>query len=205
MARDVEIILVNVLQFGPGMRLFPAGLLREPPRYLRRADQIWLTYAGAAASEQIGRVMRWCDRWAPHVPKIATHHRITACRPLGGGERVEIAGRRVAGFCGLGSPEGFHASVRELGPRSFQLKVFPDHHWYSAQELRELACWGKQVGAEVMLTTAKDAVRLPAGAWPAEGPPLAVAELSLEVLGEAAAQVQEVVRACLARPPVAAG
>ena len=61
------------------------------------------------------------------------------------------------------------------------MKPFPDHYWYDAADLRGVAEWARSLGAEVVLTTAKDAVRLEAGMWPEDAPPLAVVEVEIEV------------------------
>ncbi|MCX7599841.1 MAG: tetraacyldisaccharide 4'-kinase [Armatimonadetes bacterium] len=179
--RDLDIVLLNALHWGPAMRVFPAGILREPPCVLSRASQIWLTHAGAVSEEELSALLRWVGRFAPHAPQVLTDHRTVACRLLSG-EQIALEGARVAAFCGIGSPESFRRSLRAENPESVLLLTFPDHHWYSQEDISGVAAWASKAGAEVVVTTAKDAVRLDAAAWPESAPPIAVLEVGLEIL-----------------------
>lgn len=77
--------------------------------------------------------------------------------------RSDIApGARVLAFAGIGRPDKFFASVRELGLNMSGSRGFPDHHRYSPRDLRALSSAAAAQGA-VLVTTAKDAVRLPGG------------------------------------------
>lgn len=179
--RDVDLVLLNALHWGPAMRVFPAGVLREPPAVLSRASQIWVTHAGAVSKETLSAVLQWAGRFAPQAPQVLADHRTVACRRLSG-EQVLLQGVRVAAFCGIGSPESFRRSLQALGPQRLLLLPFPDHHWYSREDLSAVAAWASTAGAEIVVTTAKDAVRLDAAAWPESAPPLAVLEVELEIL-----------------------
>ena len=59
------------------------------------------------------------------------------------------------------------------------LRVFPDHHAYSADDVRSLERWVAEVGANLVLTTQKDLVKLRAGLL---GPaPLRALRIGLEL------------------------
>jgi tetraacyldisaccharide 4'-kinase len=181
--REEDHVLVSALQAGRKNRVFPAGVLREPPRVLSRATTIWVTYARSAGVEVVESVQHWCERYAPGVPQVLADYRVAACRRRSDGAPAEAKGAIVAAFCGIGSPEGFRRSVEDLEPRSAEMMIFPDHHWYDEGDLRALASWARGLGADLVLTTAKDAVRLEAGQWPGDAPPLAVVEVEIEILG----------------------
>jgi tetraacyldisaccharide-1-P 4'-kinase len=38
--------------------------------------------------------------------------------------------------------------------------AFPDHHWFTAADVREIEGYASQLGATMIVTTAKDGVRL---------------------------------------------
>jgi tetraacyldisaccharide 4'-kinase len=60
------------------------------------------------------------------------------------------------------------------------LRVFPDHHGYSAQDVGSLERWASDLGANLVLTTQKDLVKLRAGLL---GPaPLRALRIGLEVV-----------------------
>ncbi|MGN6537965.1 MAG: tetraacyldisaccharide 4'-kinase [Mesorhizobium sp.] len=77
-------------------------------------------------------------------------------RPLDG---QDLAGRRFLAFAGIGHPDKFFASVTEAGGEVAMARAFPDHHFYAADELDELAATARKEGLS-LITTAKDAARL---------------------------------------------
>ena len=73
-----------------------------------------------------------------------------------------LAGRRVLAFAGIGRPEKLFTTLREAGAELVASKAFPDHHRY--RRGRSSRCWRRPArAARLCITTAKDAVRLPAG------------------------------------------
>jgi tetraacyldisaccharide 4'-kinase len=72
----------------------------------------------------------------------------------------ELADRPVAAFCGIGNPEGFRRTIGPLCGRLLDLRAFPDHHGYTAADVESLAAWSRGLGAELVLTTQKDLVKL---------------------------------------------
>jgi len=72
----------------------------------------------------------------------------------------DIANRDVVAFAGIGRPEKFFATLRELGCRIVAARSFADHHRYTAEDVMHLV----EVAAAreaIAVTTEKDAVRLP--------------------------------------------
>jgi tetraacyldisaccharide 4'-kinase len=85
----------------------------------------------------------------------------------------------VAAFCGIGNPEGFRRSLLPLCRALLDLRVFPDHHAYSAADVRSLERWASDLGANLVLTTQKDLVKLRASSL---GPaPLRALRIGLEI------------------------
>ncbi|MCJ2072618.1 tetraacyldisaccharide 4'-kinase [Methylobacterium sp. J-030] len=76
-------------------------------------------------------------------------------------ESDEWAGRRCLAFAGIGRPEKFFATLAGAGAVIAARRPFPDHHAYQNGELAALAEEAKRLDA-TLVTTAKDAVRLPA-------------------------------------------
>jgi tetraacyldisaccharide 4'-kinase len=63
-------------------------------------------------------------------------------------------------FCGLGNPDSFWRSLADVGVKPIEQHCYGDHHRYTPNELRRLAKYSREAGAEVLLTTAKDSVNL---------------------------------------------
>ena len=66
----------------------------------------------------------------------------------------------MVAFCGLGNPQAFWKSLRGQGIEPVASYAFEDHHKYTPIEIRRIARHALDVGVEVLLTTAKDAVNL---------------------------------------------
>ncbi len=77
----------------------------------------------------------------------------------------KFAGRRFLAFAGIGHPDKFFDTVTQAGGEIVMSRTFPDHHFYSNDELRELADAATGAGLE-LITTAKDFVRLRNGIAP---------------------------------------
>jgi len=70
-----------------------------------------------------------------------------------------LKGKPVIAFCGIGRPEKFHATLREIGANIIAQHDFGDHHAYSDNEARALLTEAQTTGAQ-LVTTEKDAMRL---------------------------------------------
>ncbi len=146
--KDLSIVVVDgPYGFGNG-RVLPAGPLREGlGRGLARADAFVLI-----GSDEQGLAAML----APHAPVLrATLVPDAAARLL--------AGRKVHAFAGIGRPQKFFATLKELGAICVGAQEFPDHHPYSDDDARRQIEAAKSGGA-IAVTTAKDLVRLPAAA-----------------------------------------
>ncbi len=85
----------------------------------------------------------------------------------------------MVAFCGIGNPEGFRRTLLQLGGDLIDFRVFPDHHAYTAADVRSLEGWVAKSGANLVLTTQKDSVKLRAGSL---GPtPLRAVRIGLEI------------------------
>ena len=80
--------------------------------------------------------------------------------PLKNGGEMLAAPARVAAFCAVGNPSSFFAKLRRAGYEIAVERAFPDHHVYSQDEIDAIERSAKEAGAGVLITTAKDAVKL---------------------------------------------
>jgi tetraacyldisaccharide 4'-kinase len=181
LGRDVDLVLLDALEpFGLG-HLFPRGLLREPIRSLRRADIVVLSRADLVTAADRNAIRAEAERRAGRLCWVeARHAPLDLIDGEGNASPVDqIASRSVAAFCGIGNPEGFRRTLLPLCRGLLDLRVFPDHHAYSAEDVRSLERWADELGANLVLTTQKDLVKLRAGLL---GPaPLRALRIGLEV------------------------
>jgi tetraacyldisaccharide 4'-kinase len=166
-ARDLDVVLVDALAPHGSHRVLPRGLLREPLSGLRRADLVVLTRTHQAAPGALVAARDLVERHAPGTPLVETGLQVVG---------RDAAGRRAFLFCGIGQPRSFEltatAACGEVAGRRF----FPDHHAYSRAEIDALADEAKRRGADLLLTTQKDWVKVRAlGAFAIPIEPLRVA------------------------------
>jgi len=200
--RDVDIVLVDALRpFGydltadadrlpdrsscaeacptSGTRgLVPSGLLREPPEHLERAHAVWLTHCDLVRGEDLEQVRSWVVSLAPQARVWEVVHEPVRLRRLATSDVVELSevrGRRLCAVSALGNPLAFERTLTKLGADLVCHARFPDHHRYTKEELAEVvtSAGGE---AEWVVTTAKDAVRLPQDSL---GKPVWVLEVEL--------------------------
>lgn len=162
LARDVEIVLVDVREPLAGQRLLPGGRLREPWRALQRAD--FVIASRLDEDESAGDALAWLHDHAPAARLAAGRHAVTGVRGLASGP-VPIGGR-VRVVTGTGHPESVARTARAAGFEVTALAAYRDHHWFTRAEAEQETRAAAAEGARVLLT-AKDAVR-----WPLAGDPL---------------------------------
>jgi tetraacyldisaccharide 4'-kinase len=161
--------------------LFPRGLLREPVGVLRRAGVVVLSRADLVSASDRAAIRREAERRAGPLRWVEARHAplelIDAqgvARPL-----ADLARGTIAAFCGIGNPEGFRRTLDPLCETLRGFRTFPDHHPYNAADVAGLTTWARDLGADLILTTQKDLVKLRAATL---GPiPLTALRIGLEV------------------------
>ena len=75
-------------------------------------------------------------------------------------EPVDIAGKKVVGFCGIANPDSFHNTLAGTGADIVAFMKFRDHYIYGNDDLKMLSDLMETSGAETAVTTLKDYVKL---------------------------------------------
>jgi tetraacyldisaccharide 4'-kinase len=183
LAKDIEIVLVDALApFGYDF-LVPRGMLREPLGHLARADGVWLTHCDLVRRDDLAAICARVQEVAPQARVWQTMHVPVRLRGANGDvvDPGAVYGRRICALSSIGNPPAFERTLERLGADLVAKVRFPDHHRYRADELHEIAA-ARAADAEWIVTTRKDAVRLPPEATEK---PVWVLEVELaELLGE---------------------
>lgn len=182
--RDLNIVLISAANpFGYG-HVLPRGLLREPVSGVRRAGAVVITHADQVGTDAIAAIERKVREHAPQAPIYQTMHAQVGFidgetkRPI-----EALAGRRFFAFSGIGNPATFERQLSALGTCVGQAR-FPDHHRYSEADLESVRRSARDAGAEVLVTTEKDWVKIEAMKAAAGTPPIWRVEVRVRFMGD---------------------
>ncbi|MEO6393028.1 MAG: tetraacyldisaccharide 4'-kinase [Pyrinomonadaceae bacterium] len=136
------------------------GLMREGVRALRRADAILLSRAELASD--LPKLHDLVSRASGGRPTFSAWLETTDLRPLAGSTKgTEIpAGARVSAFCGVGNPDSFFAQVKREPFELVYSSKFLDHKSYTQNDVNIVDRGAREAGANYLITTAKDEVKL---------------------------------------------
>ena len=131
------------------------GRLREPLTSAASADAVLVDAGYQDAAERIGRALR--VRNAYHITRS-----LLPPRMVDSGDTVVVPNdSMVFAFAGIARPERFFSDLTSAGWSVVGTKSFHDHHAFRAGDVSRIAAAAKKSGAAIVLTTDKDAVRLP--------------------------------------------
>lgn len=160
--RNFDIVLIDASIPPEKLRLLPCGRFREGMGALARAGLVILTRSDQSGArpdlwnqlirEKIPSLAVWRGGLRPSGPVAPGPH--SGTRDLPGGKVP------IGAFCGIGNPESFFRLLEASGFEIARRRAFSDHHAFSDQDLKELSDWDLP-----LVTTEKDAVRLPADAF----------------------------------------
>jgi tetraacyldisaccharide 4'-kinase len=179
--RDLDVVLIDAMRPFDNGWTFPRGLLREPPSHLSRAGCVVVTNADKVSCEEIECLNVKVKNLAPKAEVFQARYEAECVRAL---DRSMVnpanwlAGRKVGSFCALGNPQGFEQQLERAGAALVHTTRFSDHHSPTMGEMNKSIEGALAAGAEAMVVTEKDAVKLPPLARPL---PFFVLEASLQV------------------------
>jgi len=177
--RDLDILTVDASNPFGNEKLLPSGILREPLENLKRADAIVITRANLVEEKQIADLKFQISNYNQRCRFFVSENKVSKlvdlkefsanCQSTQSSEkRLKLKSEdqrpktenRYLAFCALGNPENFFAQLRRENFDVIAAEKFPDHHFYSPKDIEKLEKIAGQNGAEILLTTAKDAVKL---------------------------------------------
>lgn len=161
MKHRLEVVLVDRTNPFGNEHVLPRGILREPITNIKRADFIFLTKSSGTGSEKLKERLRSLNS---HAEIIECQHCARYLKNVFSDERHELdylKGRKVVSLSGIAVPAGFEGELENRGAVILHKVRFVDHHRYAQQEIIDIVNEAKKLGAEAIITTEKDAVRLP--------------------------------------------
>lgn len=146
--RTIDLLVLSTADLND--RVLPSGRLREPLSAAREADAV-LVYGDVAEAKRVAA--------SAGVPQaFGVSARLLPLRSIAAAAPPESA--RVVAVAGIARPERFFDALRRQGHDVVRQHVFPDHHWFTAADVRKVEREARESVVDCVVTTAKDAVRL---------------------------------------------
>ena len=159
--RDVDLLLLDGNESQPELHLFPRGRLREPLKGIKRADIIVITQSAPGGSPSL--MLEAIKRYNPTAPLFYSHRRLEGLFWVRGDREVKeplFRTGRMVSLCAIAQPLYFEEDLLQLQLEVVQCFRFRDHHWYNQKEVNAVIATARQLEAEAVVTTEKDALRL---------------------------------------------
>lgn len=168
--RDFNILVIDAANPFGNRRLLPFGILREPLQNLNRADAVVVTRANLG--KNVADLKAEIRKYNHACPIFVTSNeisRLTEIAEFGArsanvaeNAKIDVSNlkRKYLAFCGLGNPNNFFAQLRGENFDLVSTETFRDHYFYRQADVLKIERKARETGADALLTTPKDAVKL---------------------------------------------
>jgi len=166
LARDLDLVLFNADFLAGNSRIFPGGDLREPVAALNRCHGFILTGVGDENRRRAEKFSHLLQSRFPGRPVFFagyTADDLVFHRPdsdESAENPADVAALPLLAFCGIARPAAFRRTLARQGIHPCSLLEFRDHHRYSGEDMARLAAAARQQGAQGLITTEKDYVKI---------------------------------------------
>ena len=159
--RDADLVLIDYNDEPANDSLLPAGRLREPLSALSRSTSLVITkIPDNYDSSKLERLEKFLSSYASE--QTISKCRFTpsqlvspTCVML---QADALKGNSIVAVSALARPEPFHKLLRERGANLVDTLSWPDHHWYSDDDMKRIEAAGER--ADLVVTTEKDMVKM---------------------------------------------
>jgi len=160
LARDIDLVAIDVTQDVLHGAVLPAGRLREPLSALSQADVVVLTRTEIVDPATTAKRVREINPMAPVFYCAMRLRNLVQADSTQAVEPEGYFGKPVCAFCAIGNPTAFFSDLRRWGFNPVAEIPFRDHHVYSPEDIQRLSRIAKEKGAIAFLTTEKDLMNL---------------------------------------------
>ncbi|AWB10709.1 lipid-A-disaccharide kinase [Thermodesulfobium acidiphilum] len=161
--KDLDIVTIDAIDPWGGGYMFPRGFLREPKESLSRANIVVISRFDLIDYKDLLKLIQ-------DIKSINFNAKILLMRYVPK-KLVDMSlykeynfnvlnNKRVFAFCGIGNPDSFFLTCKNLGINIVGSTSFPDHIRYTEKDLLRLYNKSKTLNVDVFLTTEKDIVKL---------------------------------------------
>jgi len=171
LARDLDIVLIDSLNIFGNSFLLPRGTLREPLANLGRAQAFLLTKVDQStdgAKDMIHETLARYNDQALVVESIHQPKCFVEIEEWYKGVRITnvaletIRNQKVLALSAIGNPTSFEQTILDIGVAEVSGVRYADHHDYTMSEMQNIMQRAVDEKAYALITTEKDAVKIPA-------------------------------------------
>lgn len=173
LARDIDLLLVSSADLDE--RVLPAGRLREPLGAAHAAHALAVP-AGGDEPARVAAGLGWAGTDGPVFQVVPSYDPLAPVPWKEGAADVQASsepaparrspcgtpacGPLAVAMAAIARPERFFTALSEQGWRVRRERSFPDHHWFSEADIAKVDADARETGADIVVTTEKDAMRL---------------------------------------------
>ena len=159
--RELDICLIDVSRWPGHPFLFPLSYLRDYKTSLHRADLIILSkYEQSGKKAEALKLHLEKKYRVPVLRGRFSFHSLTQFGTQELFDLTELTSQKVAAFCGIANPQNFFDQLEALGLEIVYRKRFTDHYDFQTKDLRTIANNARRAGADWIIITEKDAIKL---------------------------------------------
>jgi len=156
--RDLDIITISANDSKSDYRLLPWGKLREPIKNINRSNALVFTktdnFTPPNMLAEFQSVFKGNSIVSSIIPVLMRYDSSGYHKSLPSSE-VLFA------FCGIGEPDSFFKSIKQLDIKLGGKRIFSDHKEYTESVITELSAQIKSSNCPAIITTEKDLVNRP--------------------------------------------
>jgi len=161
--RDLDVVVIDSLNPFGGEYLVPRGSLREPLKNLRRADIFIISHCDQSSEKTLQSIYTRLKQLNTDAPVCESIHRAVHIENIADNSILELKwlkGKKVYGLSAIGNPESFAFTLKGLDADLIKHKVYCDHHVYTLEEMVRVISDANSLGADAIVVTQKDIVKI---------------------------------------------
>jgi len=160
--RDLNILMIDGVNFFGNSLVFPRGVLREPTSAIERADMFVLTKVDSASRARIEEIHAFLAKRAPGKTVVDARHKPSFLTDVTGAAYALsfLNGKRISVVSGIGDPDYFAFLLKEEGARIISRHDYMDHHKYKQRDIDAIYLASVSKKTENIIMTAKDYVKI---------------------------------------------
>ncbi|MCX5712833.1 MAG: tetraacyldisaccharide 4'-kinase, partial [Candidatus Omnitrophica bacterium] len=156
--KDIDIVAIDANNPFGNRNMLPRGILREPLSALKRAGIFLITKCNF--DPDISGLKDFLKNINPQAQIVVSIHKACGFVELTVKGTRELRGKKAVLVSGIADPDFFEKVVRSQSVTVLDHIKFDDHHNYSSEDADKIMSTVLSKGADTIITTEKDAVKL---------------------------------------------